>query len=76
MAVEILLLQVGPSNEEGRLVRCLAGDGEKVIEGQPLFAVEYRGDLHDIEAPGTGTLKISAAVGTTYEVGTVLGYIE
>jgi len=75
MAIEILLHQIGPSSE-GRLVRCLASDGEKVIEGQPLFAVEYGGDLHDIEAPGTGTLKISAAIGTTYEVGTVLGYIE
>lgn len=76
MAVELLLLKLSPSMQEARVVRFLAQDGDEVAEGQPLFAVEAEGSSHEVEAPATGTLKITAAAGATYEVGTVLGHIE
>ncbi|MEY2943783.1 MAG: hypothetical protein RLY97_1797, partial [Pseudomonadota bacterium] len=43
---------------------------------QPLFSLEADKSTNEVESPATGTLNIIAIVGETYEVGTVLGYIE
>lgn len=76
MAVEILLPRIGFSMQEGQVAEWLAKDGDQVTEGQPLFALEADKSTNEVEAPATGTLRIVAATGETYEVGTVLGYIE
>lgn len=76
MAVEILLPPKGSFMQEGRVTQWLAIDGARVVEGQPLFVLEAAEPGQTVEAPATGTLNITAAVGKTYEVGTVLGYIE
>ena len=76
MAVEILLPRIGFSMQEGQVAEWLAKDGDQVTEGQPLFALEADKSTNEVEAPATGTLKIVAKTGETYEVGTVLGYIE
>jgi len=76
MAVEILLPKVGPSMQEGQVSKWLAKDGGEVTEGQPLFSLEADGSTNTVEAPASGTLKITMSTGETYEVGTVLGYIE
>lgn len=76
MAVEILLPKVGPSTEQAQVVGWLVRDGERVTEGGPLFTLQADTSTSTVEAPGTGTLKITASTGQTYEVGTVLGYIE
>lgn len=76
MAVEILLPKIGFSMQEGQIAEWLAKDGDKVTEGDPLFSLEADKSTNEVEAPATGTLKITAAVGETYEVGTVLGWIE
>ena len=76
MATEILLPKLGFDMNEGILTEWLAADGSQVAEGQPLYSVESEKSNNEIEAPASGTLKIVAAAEETYEVGTVLGYIE
>ena len=76
MAVEILLPKIGFSMNEGKIAEWLAKDGDAVTEGQPLFSLEADKSTNEVDAPATGTLKIVAEIGESYEVGTVLGYIE
>ena len=76
MAVEILLPKIGFSMNEGQIAEWLAKDGDQVSEGQPLFSLEADKSTNEVEAPATGTLRIIAQTGETYEVGTVLGYID
>ncbi|MFK4871101.1 biotin/lipoyl-containing protein [Novosphingobium sp. ZW T3_23] len=76
MAVEILLPKIGFSMQEGQVAEWLIADGAAVSEGEPLFSLEADKSTNEVEAPASGTLRIVAAVGETYEVGTVLGYIE
>lgn len=76
MAVEILLPKIGFSMNEGQIAEWLANDGDEVKEGQPLFSLEADKSTNEVEAPASGKLRIVAQVGETYEVGTVLGYIE
>jgi pyruvate/2-oxoglutarate dehydrogenase complex dihydrolipoamide acyltransferase (E2) component len=76
MAVEILLPKIGFSMNEGQIAEWLAQDGATVKEGDPLFSLEADKSTNEVEAPASGTLRIVAQTGETYEVGTVLGYIE
>ena len=76
MAVEILLPKIGFSMQEGQVAEWLVADGGAVTEGEPLFSLEADKSTNEVEAPASGTLRIVAALGETYEVGTVLGYID
>jgi pyruvate/2-oxoglutarate dehydrogenase complex dihydrolipoamide acyltransferase (E2) component len=76
MAVEVLLPKLGFSMNEGVLAEWLVADGGQAVEGQPLYALESEKSTQEVESPATGTLKIIAEVGETYEVGAVLGVIE
>jgi pyruvate/2-oxoglutarate dehydrogenase complex dihydrolipoamide acyltransferase (E2) component len=76
MAVEILLPKIGFSMNEGKIAEWLIADGAQVTEGQPLFSLEADKSTNEVEAPASGKLRIVASIGETYEVGTVLGYIE
>lgn len=76
MATEILLPKIGFSMNEGELAEWLAADGDTVTAGQPLFLLEADKSANEVESPASGTLKIVAAAGETYTVGTVLGTIE
>ena len=76
MATQILLPKLGFSMNEGTLAEWLAADGATIAEGQPLYLLESDKSAQEIEAPASGKLKIIAAAGEVYEVGTVLGEIE
>lgn len=76
MAVEVLLPKLGFSMNEGQIAEWLFGDGEQVTEGEALFLLEADKSTNEVEAPASGTLRIVAQEGETYEVGTVIGYIE
>ena len=76
MAVEILLPKIGFSMNEGQVAEWLAKDGDEIKEGQPLYSLEADKSTNEVEAPASGKLRIVVQVGETYEVGTVLGYIE
>lgn len=75
MAIEILLPKLGFTMNEGVLAEWIVADGGEVTAGQPLFALESDKSTQEIEAAGSGTLKIIKPAGETYEVGTVLGEI-
>jgi pyruvate/2-oxoglutarate dehydrogenase complex dihydrolipoamide acyltransferase (E2) component len=76
MATEIILPQIGFAMTEGDLAEWLAGDGQTVTEGQPLFLLEAEKSANEVEAPAAGTLRILKPAGATYQVGTILGIIE
>jgi pyruvate/2-oxoglutarate dehydrogenase complex dihydrolipoamide acyltransferase (E2) component len=76
MATEIFLPKIGFSMNEGQIAEWLADDGAQVTEGQPLFLLEADKSTNEVESPATGILRIEADVGETYDVGTVIGYIE
>ena len=76
MAVEVLLPKLGFSMNEGVLAEWLVADGGQAVEGAPLYALESEKSTPEVESPASGTLKIVAQVGETYEVGTVLAVIE
>lgn len=76
MATEVLLPKIGFSMNEGTLAEWLVEDGGQAVEGQPLYALESEKSTQEVESPATGTLKIVAEIGETYEVGALLATIE
>ncbi|MCX7282733.1 MAG: lipoyl domain-containing protein [Novosphingobium sp.] len=76
MAVEVVLPKLGFSMNEGQIAEWLVADGAEVKEGDPLFLLEADKSTNEVESPASGTLHIEAEVGETYEVGTVIAYIE
>ena len=76
MATDILLPKIGFSMTEAQIAEWLAEDGATVTEGQPLYLLEADKSANEVEAPASGTLRIIAQPGETYEVATVLGTIE
>ncbi|AOF95163.1 dihydrolipoamide acyltransferase [Sphingobium sp. SA2] len=76
MATDILLPKIGFSMTEAQIAEWLAEDGAQVTEGQPLYLLEADKSANEVESPASGTLRIVAQPGETYEVGTILGTIE
>lgn len=75
MSTQVLLPKIGFSMNEGTLAEWLVADGATVTEGEPLYTLEAEKATQEIEAPASGTLKVIARTGETYEVGTVLAEI-
>jgi pyruvate/2-oxoglutarate dehydrogenase complex dihydrolipoamide acyltransferase (E2) component len=75
MAYEVILPKIGFSMNEGTLAEWLVEDGAEAVEGQPLYSLESDKSTQEVESPATGTLKIIAKTGETYEVGTLLATI-
>jgi acetyl/propionyl-CoA carboxylase alpha subunit len=76
MPTEIRLPKLGFSMNEGVVAEWLVEDGGQAVEGQPLYALESEKSTQDVESPASGTLRIIAKTGETYEVGVLLGTIE
>lgn len=76
MAVEVLLPKLGFSMNEGQVAEWMFGDGEQVTEGEVLYLLEADKSTNEVEAPASGILRVVAEEGVTYEVGTVIAYIE
>ena len=75
MTTQVLLPKLGFSMNEGTLAEWLAEDGAQVTEGEPLYSLEADKSTNEVDSPATGTLRIIAQAGETYEVGTVLATI-
>lgn len=76
MSYEILLPKIGFSMNEAVLAEWIVADGATVKEGEPLYAIESDKSTQEVESPATGTLRIKAEPGETYQVGDILGTIE
>jgi pyruvate/2-oxoglutarate dehydrogenase complex dihydrolipoamide acyltransferase (E2) component len=75
--VPILMPQLGESIAEATIVRVLLNEGDPVQADSDLIEVETNKAVMGVTAPCSGTLgEILAEAGTSYPVGTVLGYIE
>jgi pyruvate/2-oxoglutarate dehydrogenase complex dihydrolipoamide acyltransferase (E2) component len=78
MPVEIKVPRLGWSMEEGTFVEWLKRDGEFVEAGQPLFAIEGDKAIQDVEAIGSGILRISPRApesGAPVRVGVTLAFL-
>lgn len=74
--MQILFPKIGFDMEEGTLAEWLVSDGASVEAGQPLYVLESDKSAQEIEAPASGTVKITAVIGQVYKVGDVLGEIS
>ncbi len=78
MAIEIIVPRLGWTMEEGIFQGWLKNDGDPVREGEPLFSLESDKATQEIEASGSGVLRISPKApepGATVSVGALLGYL-
>jgi pyruvate/2-oxoglutarate dehydrogenase complex dihydrolipoamide acyltransferase (E2) component len=76
MSYEILLPKIGFSMNEAVFAEWIVADGATVKEGEPLYAIESDKSTQEIDSPASGTLRISAVPGETYQVGDALGTID
>jgi len=76
MATEIILPKLGFTMTEGAVAEWLVADGERVEEGQLLYALEAEKAVQEIESPASGTLQIIIEAGVETEVGAILGIIS
>jgi len=76
MSTDVLLPKLGFSMSEGQLQEWTVADGDSVTEGQVIYTLESDKATTEIEAPASGTIHITAAVGETYPVGTLLATID
>lgn len=75
MSTKVCLPKIGFSMSEGILSEWLVADGADVAEGQVIYALESDKSVQEVESPAAGKIKIIAAVGETYAVGSVLAEI-
>lgn len=75
MPTEVVMPRLGLNMKEGLLVRWLAGDGERVEKGQPLFVVETDKVTNQVEAEVGGTLRHLVREGTSVPVAGLVAYI-
>src|SRR5580700_4294274 len=78
MPVEIKVPRLGWSMEEGTFVEWLKRDGDFVEAGQPLFSIEGDKAIQDVEAIGSGILRISPRApenGEPVSVGVTLAFL-
>jgi pyruvate/2-oxoglutarate dehydrogenase complex dihydrolipoamide acyltransferase (E2) component len=75
MSVEVRIPQIGFSMQEGTLVEWLVPDGGRVEDGAALYTLELDKAVQEVPAPANGTLKVHAAVGQVYAVGTLIAEI-
>ena len=75
MATEVVMPRLGLNMKEGLLVKWLAGDGERVEKGQPLFVVETDKVTNQVEAEVGGILRHVVREGSSVPVANVVAYI-
>lgn len=76
MASELRIPKIGMSATELSLNEWMFADGEAVSAGDVICTVETDKTTVEIEAPEAGTLRVLAAEGESYPIGTLIGRIE
>ena len=64
------------SMEEGTVLAWLVDDGDDVVAGAPVVEIETDKATVQVEAPGSGRIRIVAPVGATVQVDALLAEIE
>ena len=76
MADEIRIPKIGMSATEMTLLEWMFADGDRVEVSDVIYTVETDKTTTEIEAQSAGTLRVMAAEGESYAVGTLIGMIE
>jgi pyruvate/2-oxoglutarate dehydrogenase complex dihydrolipoamide acyltransferase (E2) component len=76
MAVPVRVPKLGTAMTEGSVTEWYFSDGDRVEEGEPLYALATDKTENDIESPASGILSIQCEVDTDYEVGTTIAEIR
>lgn len=72
----IRIPRVSVAISEAELIDLLVDDGASVREGDPLFVIATDKVESEIESGGSGVVRWSGEVGTTYAIGDEIGKIE
>jgi pimeloyl-ACP methyl ester carboxylesterase len=76
MPAEVILPRVDMDMAEGSITAWHAKEGDAVKQGEPLFDIETSKATMEVESPATGIVRrITASVGDTVPVGTVIAWI-
>jgi len=76
MATKVVMAQLSPTMEEGKLVEWKLAEGDPVSQGDIVAEIETDKANMDVEAMGSGVLrKILVQEGATVPVGTLIGVI-
>ncbi len=76
VATEVILPQLGLTQEEGTIVRWLVAEGARVVKGEPLFEVMTDKATVEVEAPASGVLlRILVPEGGTVPVAAPIALI-
>jgi len=76
MAHKVVMAQLSPTMEEGRLVKWLVEEGDEVAQGDVVAEIETDKANMDVEAMGGGVLRAKVVEeGTTVPVGALIGVI-
>jgi pyruvate dehydrogenase E2 component (dihydrolipoamide acetyltransferase) len=76
MIVEIIMPKLGQTMEEGKIIKWLKKEGERVEKGEPLIEIETDKTILEVEARGSGVLrKILAGEDDVVPVTKTIGYI-
>ncbi len=76
MVTKVILPKLEANMEEGRIVKWLKKEGDKIKKGEPLFVLETLKAVFDVEAEASGTLlKIIAKEGSNVPVTSVIAVI-
>lgn len=76
MPDEIRIPKIGMSATEMTLLEWMFADGDRVEVSDVIYTVETDKTTTEIEAQSAGTLRVMAAEGESYAVGTLIGMIE
>lgn len=76
MATKVVMAQLSPTMEEGRLVEWKVSEGDDVAQGDVVAEIETDKANMDVEAMGSGVLRAQVVdEGETVPVGTLIGVI-
>ena len=76
MPTEVFLPRLTQTMDHGRIADWMKREGEEVMQGEPLLAVESDKSTVELEAPASGVLaRIDRETGETVEIGATLGWI-
>ncbi|TRW79628.1 dihydrolipoamide acyltransferase [Mycolicibacterium sp. 018/SC-01/001] len=73
---EIRMPKPGDAITEAELTQIHVADGERAVEGEPLYELATDKVEMDVEAPASGVVTWKVDAGGTYPVGELLAVIE
>ena len=77
MATQVVMAQLSPTMEEGKLIEWKVEEGDSISQGDIIAEIETDKATVDMEATASGTLvEQTLAPGEEVAVGTVIGYLE